>query len=324
MTIPHSVTSIGGSAFQYCAALTSVTIPDNVTSIGNYAFNGCSRLTSIIVSSGNPSYSSQDEVLFNKDKTVLICCPGGKSEDYVIPGSVTSIGDSAFELCSNLTNIIIPNSITKIGESAFNGCSSLLNITIPDSVTSIYGSAFYNCSSLISVTIPDSVKRIRAYTFDGCSNLTSVTLPKDVTSIEYCTFYNCSSLTSVTIPASVTRIMEKAFDGCSALRDVIYGGSEEQWNSVSISDDNDPILNATIHYSDNTYIVSFNANGGTDAPANQTKTQGVTMTLSSLKPSKKYVINYNANGGSVSPTSKTVECTFKNWNTKTPHVSTQT
>ena len=64
------------------------------------------------------------------------------------------------------------------------------------------------------------------------------------------------------------------------------------------------------------YTVAYNANGGSGAPANQTKSYGTDLTLSSTKPTKSFTITYNANSGTVSTSSKTVNCTFKNWNTK--------
>ena len=78
-----------------------------------------------MVESENPEYSSADGVLFNKNKTELLCCPARKSGNYDIPNSVTSIGDRAFGYCSNLTSVTIPNSVTSIGDMAFENCSSL-------------------------------------------------------------------------------------------------------------------------------------------------------------------------------------------------------
>ena len=109
---------------------------------------------------------------------------------------VTSIGDSAFEECSNLTSITIPNSVTSIGDYAFSRCSNLTSITIPNSVTSIGDYAFSRCSNLTSITIPNSVTSIGDYAFSGCSDLTSITIPDSVTSIGDYAFFGCSNLTS--------------------------------------------------------------------------------------------------------------------------------
>ena len=118
--------------------------------------------------------------------------------EAAIEESCTSIGGSAFNGCSSLTNITIPDSVINIGNYAFRYCTSLTSITIPDSVTSIGDNAFESCSSLTEITIPNSVTNIGGSAFNGCSSLTSVTIPSSVTSIGFDTFYGCTSLTSVT------------------------------------------------------------------------------------------------------------------------------
>ena len=118
--------------------------------------------------------SQTAEVAGNSSASGEIIIPASVTYNEVVY-SVTNIGKSAFEDCSDLTSVTIPNSVTSIGESAFEDCSGLTSVTIPNSVTSIGKDAFYKCTSLTSVTIPNSVTSIGNYAFYGCNGLTSVT-----------------------------------------------------------------------------------------------------------------------------------------------------
>ena len=123
----------------------------------------------------------------------------GSVKKVVIEKGVTSIGNSAFDSCSNLTSITIPKSVTSIEPYAFYNCTSLTSITIPKSVTSIGKYAFYNCSSLTSITIPDSVTSIGEFAFYYCKSLTNITIPDSVTSIGKYAFSNCGRLTTISL-----------------------------------------------------------------------------------------------------------------------------
>ena len=162
IVIPSSVTSIGDSAFDTCSSLSEIVIPSSVTSIGDRAFADCFSLKyisipkSVIGLNGNPfakwngkleclspNFVYEDDILFNKNKSRIISFRNQNIKSYVIPSSVTSIGDSAFLWCRSLSEIVIPSSVTSIGDCAFYGCFSLSEIVIPSSVTSIGDSAFY-------------------------------------------------------------------------------------------------------------------------------------------------------------------------------------
>ena len=151
--IPNSAEIIGDEAFSYCYKITNVTIPDSVTTIGYNAFNNCPALNEIVVSENNQNYSSDSfGVLYNKDKTKLIQYPiGNERTEFVIPDSVTTVGDSAFEYCVELTSVTIHNSVKAIEDSAFRACDKLTTVTIGDGVTTIEDTAFLYCDSLTDV-----------------------------------------------------------------------------------------------------------------------------------------------------------------------------
>jgi len=138
--------------------------------------------------------------------------------DLTIPSAldghaVTSIGEFAFSMCSNLTSVTIPDSVTSIGGWAFSDCDSLANVTIPSNMTSISEFTFQS-SGLTSVTIPNGVTNIGRRAFDDCNSLMSVIIGDGVTSIGEEAFFRCSSLTNVTIPESVTSIDTNPFVYC--------------------------------------------------------------------------------------------------------------
>ena len=254
ITIPDGVKEIGYAAFSECAGLVSVKIPDNVTKIGDSAFINCANLTKIDVTAGNKYYSSANGVLFNKDKSELICYPAGiKNVGYSIPDGVTVIRDRAFNKCLSLNSITIPKSVQDIETYSFFGCTSLeainvaasnknyadvngilfskdktkivcypankknMSYSIPVSVKVVGVAAFRDCIYLKGITIPDSITNIEHHAFSNCKSLKSITIPDSITAIEMATFIDCASLTGVKIPDSVTSIRSGAFSNCTSL-----------------------------------------------------------------------------------------------------------
>ena len=178
---------ICNSAFSWCSSLAEVVIPNSVVYInGNPFYAWLGKLECL-----SPSFVYENNILFNKNKSRIISFRNQKQTSYVIPNSVTSIGDRAFFACNSLSEVVIPNSVTSIGDRAFSFCSSLAEVVIPNSVTSIGDYAFFGCSSLSEVVIPNSVTSIGENAFSGCSSLAEVVIPNSVTSIGEGAFENC-------------------------------------------------------------------------------------------------------------------------------------
>ena len=159
VTIPVSVTSIENKAFTGCNSIKDISIPDSVTNIGDNAFASCEQLENINVDSNNPSFSSADGVLYNKDLTSLIQCPAGK-KSITIPDGVTSIETMAFMQCGKLTGVTVPANVKSIGKSAFLMCEALTDVKLCEGLTGIGNFAFLGCKALERVDIPASVEDI--------------------------------------------------------------------------------------------------------------------------------------------------------------------
>lgn len=232
VTIPNTVTNIGIVAFRYCTGLESITIPNSVSSIGGNAFSACTSLTAIVVDADNSVYSSEDGVLFDKNRKMLIRCPGGKTGSCVIPNGASAIMGYAFDGCARLTSIITVNSVTNIGVFAFQDCRRLTNVTIADNITSIGGWAFFGCTSLTSITLPDAVTSIGEGAFRDCTSLTGVTIPDRVTSINDFMFYGCTGLASIGIGSAVRSIGTQVFSDCVSLAKIGVEDDNSTYSSI--------------------------------------------------------------------------------------------
>ena len=254
VTIPNSVTSIGGGAFLGCSGLTSVKIPNSVTSIGFGAFSPCSGLTSITVESGNTVYDSRDScnaIIETASNTLIAGC-----KNTVIPNSVTSIGDCAFDGCTGLTSVTFPNSVTSIGIEAFARCSGLTEVTIPNSVTEIGDYVFAVCSGLTEVTIPNSVTDIGFYAFSDCSGLTKVyCYAENVPNTNSSAFNNVNvSDATLYVPSASIEAYKAATPWSGFGKIVALGGSESNLRGDVNGD-------GKVSMSDAMFIVNYLLNG---------------------------------------------------------------
>ena len=191
----ESITTIESGAFYGCASLSSIEIPASVSYIGTIVFIECSSLSSISVNPNNNVYDSRNNsnaIIKTASNTLLFGC-----QSTIVPESITSIEEDAFNGHSQLTDISLPNGVENIGSAAFKNCIGLVSISLPTSLKTIGIMTFYGCSSLQSITIPNSVVSIGGNAFSSCANLEYVTIGNNVEIIEGQAFKDCVNLLTV-------------------------------------------------------------------------------------------------------------------------------
>ncbi len=215
VSIPDSVKEIGDHAFSGCRSLESVSIPASVICIGVDCFKDCDRLKAVHVDAENQVYASFDGVLFDKDFTMLLRYPAGKSDThYDVPEGIVQVGWGAF--CGNraLEAVHIPSSVLLITDEAFCGCKSLERVGFEDGLVTIADFAFMDCGSLRDLEFPSTLRTIGACAFSGCKRLRSVELPQGLVNLLSYSFCRCERLREVRIPATARKIEDSIFDGC--------------------------------------------------------------------------------------------------------------
>lgn len=243
IALPETVSQVGQYAFFSCRALRSAVLPSAVTVLANGVFADCSRLEKIRLS---------EELSKIGDNAFLDCY---NLKEITLPKTVTSLGISAFNGCASLTDIFLPDSIATLPDQVFYGCYNLQKVVFPSAMTEIGRYAFYDCIALCALNLPDTLIKIGEYAFFGCESLTEVVLPPAVERLEVGVFMACLRLTRLTlpaktqdirkqafgycqnmtdlfIPASATSIDADAFYRCTALKNIYFGGTNEQWIDI--------------------------------------------------------------------------------------------
>ena len=247
LTLPEGLSEIGDNAFTNCPKLTSLHLPASLSSISDQSvFHYCLALTAFTVDAANASFCADGGVLYNKDKTKLICCPATKKGTFTIPATVETIEISAFAMCTGLTKITLPKALKRIRDAAFVGCSGLTTMDFTSQEKNNYLTigigCFNGCSSMTAFTvggskdgtINDMLRLIDGVLFGTWTNsngkLSSLdcypakhgstyVVPEGVTSITYYAFC-LTGISNVTLPSTLRHIGDYAFAYCDNLTKV--------------------------------------------------------------------------------------------------------
>ena len=253
ITIPEGYTTIGINVFQH-SQITTLNIPASVTTIERGPFMYTDKLQSITVASGNPNFTAENGVLYNKTKTELICYPKGKTdEDFTVPDGVTKIMGLAFFQNPNIKTVTLPTSVSELdpytiapfaGYSAFTDCASLTAINVKSgnptfkSVDGVVYSAdgetlamYPSGKEMDPFVVPATTKHIAQSAFLYTKKLKNITISEGVEDIGAYAFKN-SGIKSASIPASVTSISDGVFVNCSNLETVDVASANTAYSSV--------------------------------------------------------------------------------------------
>ena len=245
--ISDGVTSIGNYAFKDCGTLTSITIGRNVQRIGSYAFRGCRRLSEVRIFDVAAWCGISFEFPFaNPITNAALYLNDTLVTDLMIPRNVRIISPYAFSECTSLRRVVISEGVTEIGDIAFASCENLSEIELPDSIIKIGDSAFRN-TSISSIHLGENVTLIDAAAFQHCQFLKSVVVPDSVESIGNGAFFGCIGLTDITLGSGITSIGANAFRQCDALWHVLYRGTTQQWDTITLGASNDSLSAAIRH-----------------------------------------------------------------------------
>lgn len=263
ITIGEGVTSVGIGAFYSCSAVKSISLPSTVYNIRLFAFGACTALEAINVSTDNALFCSEDGVVYNKDKSMLVRYPAGKTAtSFDIPESVQTIGNEAFSDSVYLETVSIPKSVKKIEYHAFYGLQALKTVEIPAGVETIGNNVFDACYSLeaINVSADNSTysstngvlfnKTRTELIYYPAAKGTTYTIPDGVKTIKENAFL-FSNVNTFVIPTSVIVIEAAQCKYGSANKTVHYAGTKAEWNKISIDSSeglNDALINANVHF----------------------------------------------------------------------------
>lgn len=201
INIPDGVTEIGEDSFDDCNSIMNIQLPKNLKVLGGqHPFLTCNSLQSISIDPSNGFYSTENGVLFDKNKTTLIRFPQDHvTTEYTIPKSVIKIAPYAFSDCKKLSSVIIPDQTVSLGEFSFWTCSGLKKIELSHSVAIIGEAVFGNCEKLESIELLEGLTTLGDGAFYEC-NLENIKIPKSLINIGSNVFANCFQLKSFDVP----------------------------------------------------------------------------------------------------------------------------
>lgn len=230
--IPDTVTNIKGLSFTNNGLVKTIQISKNVEQVESNAFRSCHSLENIIVAEENPNYLTIDGILYNKDKTDLICYPSEKQgKTYTINENVKTIKEYAFSNNYHLEDVDV-STVEAIERGAFYGIQTLKKVKLPEAITQMGTAVFSGDISLKEVTLPKGITKLEACTFTDANGLLKVNLPSTITEIGDYAFTGCSYLQELAIPVGTKKIGKQILQSCYKIEKLYIPSTVEEIGSL--------------------------------------------------------------------------------------------
>ena len=263
LVFPEGMAYIGEEAFHSALKTEGkIVIPSTVEYIGRCAFTNA-MFSDIEAAAENPCYKSEAHALLTKDGTELIAyAPCAKETAYAVPEGVTKIHAECFNVVMNLVSLSIPASVTEIEEGAIFSTFALTDITVAEDNPAYKAAegflltadgktllAYPDGIAADKIDVPEGVERIGAYVFCGrTAEGLALTMPGALKTIGELSM-PCG-IDRLSVPKGLTTIEAYAFPYAGGVSEIFHGGSEADWNSVSIGEGNEGLEGAHLHFSE--------------------------------------------------------------------------
>jgi len=196
VTLPDTVLSIGNNTFSSCFALKTIYLSTNLEFIGKQCFHLSNSLTQILVSKNNSTFSIEDGVLYNNEKSEIVLCIPTTVGEVNIHNGCKRIAEYAFANCKNVNTVTMPNTVSYVGDYAFCNCG-MKSIVLSSRLKTIRECVFAQCPNLDTVDL-SRITGIGEYAFSS-SNIKSISISEKTTSIAQSAFIACNNLTNLTV-----------------------------------------------------------------------------------------------------------------------------
>lgn len=241
----RNVTKIGSTAFANRIYLETVNLPNTIKTIESGAFKGAYRMISVTVDSANPYFTSDNGILYTKNKDTLVLYPTKAGSSFTVPATVKKIGDYAFyySMDMGISSIRFNEGLEEIGAYAFAYNETITDISLPSTLKKIGSHAFYGNASadddanyispngmITNASLNEGLEEIGEMAFANQYFKDTLTLPSTIKKLGDYAFCNCTAVEKVVLPKNLEEYGDNVFGGSTAVAEFAIDSSNAYYS----------------------------------------------------------------------------------------------